>query len=156
MISFLLSSTPCNDSTLHHITSHHNGSCKGNVLYFREGTLLVEICGKEPRRWTRHCEVISFGLSVVNIPSLLCPLTDLVLTWLCNYLINMWIGLSSFVEPVSRFSSYCTICWSSWRTTTNLRIDTVRDWSYYQHCRWLSTAKTVDADERNWMKNESF
>ena len=33
-----------------------HGAFEGNVMFFREGTLLVEICGKEPRRWTRHCE----------------------------------------------------------------------------------------------------
>ena len=33
-----------------------HGAFEGNVMFFREGALLVEICGKEPRRWTRHCE----------------------------------------------------------------------------------------------------
>jgi capsular polysaccharide biosynthesis protein len=32
-----------------------HGAFEGNVIFFREGTLLVEICGKEPRRWTEQC-----------------------------------------------------------------------------------------------------
>ena len=127
------------------------GYCEGNVLYFREGTLLVEICGKEPRRWTRHCEVTPLGsVSCSYIPTN----QFFLLVFVRTLVVNTTTGLSPLVEPVSSLSSYCTVRRPAGGATANLRIGTVRNRSNCQHCCRLSTSKTVATAERCWMKTE--